>query len=95
MERNKEAIAIQQYDLAKFFDREALLDVQNELYKCQVKGKLYKLIYELNRDTRVTVRTAVGDSDPEEVGEGMAQGSLEGTMASYSNVSKGVENLFE
>ena len=33
VEKNKEAVALQQYDLSKFFDKESLLDCLNELYK--------------------------------------------------------------
>ena len=64
------AIALQLWDLAKFFDRESLVDGLNELYKNNVRGKLYKLLFEMNRDTRISVRTAVGDTEQGETGEG-------------------------
>ena len=87
VEKNKEAISITQLDLSKFFDKESLLDCLESLYKSQIRGKLYKLIYKLNKDTRITVRTAVGDSEPEELNEIVAQGSLEAAMISSNNLS--------
>ena len=95
VERNKTAVAIQQYDLSTFFDKESLLDCLNELYNSNIKGKVYKLIHELNKDTRITVRTPVGDSSPEELDEGMAKGSLDGAIVSSNSISKGLEGFFE
>ena len=56
-ELNNTAIALQLWDLSKYFDRESLADGLNELYKNQVKGKVYRLLYEINKDTRISVRT--------------------------------------
>ena len=67
IEKEEDAIAIQQYDLAKFFDKESILDVLSELYKCKIRGKLYKLLYSLNKTTKIKVRTAVGDSELKEI----------------------------
>ena len=50
-EKNEEATVILILDLAKYFDSESLVDCLEELHKLNVKGKLYKLIYELNKDT--------------------------------------------
>ena len=66
----------------------------DELYKAKVKGKLYKLIYEMNKDTRITVRTAVGESEKRETNEGLAQGSTEAGIASSVGLSKGVDDFF-
>ena len=67
----------------------------NELYKSNIKGKLYKLMYEMNKDIRITVRTAVGDSNKELVGETVTQGSLEGAVISTNNISNGIEDFFK
>ena len=71
-EKNNTAIALQLLDLSKLFDRECLIDCLDELYKSKIKGKLYQLLYELNKDTRIRVRTVVGDSEPKETGENLA-----------------------
>ena len=94
VEKNKEAVAMQLFDLKKYFDKEFLLDGLDELYKGKVQGKLYRLIYELNKNTRITVRTPVGDTEQEDVGETISQGSIDAGIVSSSNLSSGVEDFF-
>ena len=60
LEEKKEAVIILMFDIKKYFDSEALVDVMNELYKCEIKGKLYRLLYKLNENIRVSVKTPVG-----------------------------------
>ena len=62
-------ILIQLYDISKFFDRESLRDGMNSIYNCGIKGKLYRLIYNMNKDTKIRVRTAVGETEEKETGE--------------------------
>ena len=93
-EEENEAIAIQLYDLVKYFDSEKLIDGLNEVYRSDVKGKLYRLVYELNKDNRITVRTPAGYSDKRETGENIAQGSNDGSLISSSNLSSGVNDFF-
>ena len=94
IEMKHEAIALQLYDISKMFDKEVLVDVLNETYRANVKGKVYKLIYEMNKDVRIKVRTAVGDSDVKELNEIVAQGSLEGAVISTNSISKGIDDFF-
>jgi hypothetical protein len=93
-EHRGQAIALQLWDLAKYFDRESLIDGLNELYRSNVRGKLYKLLYEMNKNTRITVRTAVGDTESREIGEGWGQGTIEGAVCSAVNLDKGVQDFF-
>ena len=93
-EHNRQAIALQLWDLSKYFDRESLVDGMNELYRSNVKGKLYKLLYEMNRNTRISVRTPVGDTEWRDVGEGWGQGTIEGAICSAANLDKGVHDFF-
>ena len=93
-EDNEEALAVQLFDLVKFFDSECLIDGLGELYRSKVKGKPYKLLYELNKDTRITVRTPVGDSEKRETGENIGQGSISGSLVSSSSLSSGVADFF-
>ena len=51
LEMSNQAAAVQFFDISKFFDREFLGDGMNELYKCSITGKLYRLIFLLNKDT--------------------------------------------
>ena len=63
MEKNSSAVSVELLDLVKYFDSQSLVDNMNKLHKGKVRGKLYRLVYELNKDTRIKVRTAVGESD--------------------------------
>ena len=76
VEENDEAISSQLVDLAKFFDSEWLVDIMSEMYRGKIRGKPYRLIYELNKRTNITVRTSVGDSKSIETKENMAQGLI-------------------
>ena len=86
VEMTNDTIGLQLFDCSKMFDREVLVDCMDELYKSNIKGKLYKLIFEMNRDVRIRVRTPVGVSNVEEVGKTVAQGSLEGAIVSTNSV---------
>ena len=59
-----------------------------------MKGKVYKLMYEMNKDTRISVRTAVGNTEQRETGEGWGQGTIEGAICSAVNLDNGVRDFF-
>ena len=52
-ERTGKAIIISLYDLKKFFDRESLHDCMQELYKSNIRGKIYKLLYAMNENIKI------------------------------------------
>ena len=83
-EQLKTPLILQLYDISKFFDKENLQDGLNTLYNCGINGKLYRLIYELNRKTILKVKTCVGLSDPVKLGENITQGSIGGALFQYS-----------
>jgi len=68
------------------FDAENLTDVMNEIYKNEVRGKLYRLLYMMNQNTRIRVQTPVGITDAANTGEGLGQGTVEGALASSINL---------
>ena len=76
------AVLIQLYDISKFFDMESLRDGMNAIYNCGIRGKMYRLIYNMNNDTQIRVRTAVGETEEKETGENFGQGALEGASIS-------------
>ena len=70
------------------------MDGLNEIYKNNVCGKLYKLLYMMNKDTKISVRTALGLSDDRDTGEGWGQGTIEGAICSAVNLDNGVKDFF-
>ena len=87
-------LILQMWDLSKFFDRENLRDCLNELYRCGIKGKLYRLFYALNKNTRFSVLTPVGLTEEISRGEGLGQGTGEGALISAVNLDGGVRGYF-
>ena len=87
-------IILTMWDVSKFFDRESLSDCMNEIYKNEVKGKIYRLLYEMNKNTRISVHTPVGVTEEEDTGEGLGQGTLEGAIVSAVNLDNGVNDFF-
>ena len=71
------------------------MDGLEELFKANVRGKIYRLLHELNKDTRITVRTTVGDSEKRNTGENWDQGTIEGAIASAKNLDGGVNDFFQ
>ena len=59
-EEKKKPLILSYCDFSVFFDSECLIDVLNEVYKCGVKGKAYRLLYKLNRSRLIRVSTPVG-----------------------------------
>ena len=54
-ESNKKAFIITMFDIQKFYDRENIVDCMNELYKCEIKGKIYRLLYHMTENIRICV----------------------------------------
>ena len=66
----------------------------NELYRNKVKGKLYRLLYTMNKNTRIMIQTPVGLTEERDTGEGVGQGTLEGALISAVNLDNGVNDMF-
>ena len=83
------------WDISKMFDSEAVIDVMASLYKSEVKGKIYKLIYKLNENIKITVNTPVGKTDTEDLGqETVGQGTGDGAVISAASIADGVNGEF-
>ena len=53
------AIILSMWDVSKFFDRESLTDCMNELYRSKIQGKVYRLLYKMNKNTITRLPGAV------------------------------------
>ena len=93
-QKYKKGMIINLYDISKFFDRENLPDVLGEAYPAGLKGKYYRLMHELNKDTIIKVKTAIGETKEVEVGAGLGQGGVESAVLSALSLSKGVQLYF-
>ena len=56
-----------------------------------MKGKSYRLIYQLNKNIRVKIKTPVGVTQSQDTGPGLAQGSVEAAVISSVNINNGVD----
>ena len=90
----KKPLIISYYDISKFFDKEILLDALDASYNAGVKGKYYRLLYMLNSETEIVVKTGVGPTDTAETNENVTQGSVEGAIVSSSNIDNGFDETF-
>ena len=66
----------------------------NELAKNGLTGKLYRLIFKMNKDTCVKVRTPVGTSSSRSTGETVGQETVEGAVISAISLDNGVIDFF-
>ena len=88
------SIILSMWDVKKYFDSENLSDCMNELFKNQIRGKLYRLIYKMNQNTQIRVQTPLGLTDRSDVGESVGQGTVDGAVISAVNLDNGVEDFF-
>ena len=70
------ALILQCFDIKKYFDKEFLRDGMDALYQAEVNKKLYRLWFNLNKNTNIKVLSGVGLSEEKEVGECLGQGTL-------------------
>ena len=89
------SVILSAWDVSKYFDKEYLPDVMGELYKNNLHGKLYRLVYLINKNTRISVQTPVGATKERDTGEGLGQGTVEGAIASAVNLDNGVRDFFK
>ena len=85
---------MQCYDLQKYFDSENLKDAMNSLFKIGVRGKEYNLIFEMNKENQVKIKTSVGITESFETGPNVGQGSSGGGLISAINLDYSVNRFF-
>ena len=89
------ALIVNCFDLKKYFDSEVLIDDMDNLYKSEIKGKLYRLIYELNKNNLIQIKTPVGITDSFKSGENVTQVSVGGGLISSLNLDVPVATYFK
>ena len=81
-------------DLVKAFDKMRLKLVMNDLWKAGIRGRIWRNIYEVNKESRIFIKTPLGTTEGYNIGETVKQGSvLASKMASLH--TDGVNRMFE
>ena len=94
-EQTKEGGIIQTFDMEKFLDKESLVDTMFTLKtKSDIDDKDYRLCYKLNENTRICVRTTVGESDSKLIKNSLGQGSFGAALASSINIGFAIQDTF-
>ena len=91
---HKKGLILASYDLKKMFDMEDLFDCLDQIYACKVKGKVYRLLYEMNKNVRIKIKTPVGITQSEDTGPQVTQGSVEAATISSVSIGNGVSDTF-
>ena len=95
-EDKKENGIFQVFDMKKFFDKESLLDCMNTLEKdAKIDNKSYRIWYKLNAETRISVRTSVGDSAEKCIVDSIGQGSAGASLVSSLNIGCAIDKTFK
>ena len=76
------------YDIEKCFDSLWLEDCINSLWDMGVRNDILSLIYLMNKEARVTVKTPVGDTDPILLTNLVKQGTVLGPVLNNCSLNK-------
>ena len=76
------------------FDKLDTFFCLDQLYSCEIKGKVYRLIHEMNKNGRVKVKTPVGMTQSKDIDPSITQGSVESSVISSAGIGKGVNDAF-
>ena len=82
--------------MAKFFYKESLLDCMDTLKKkVNIDAKFYKMLYKLNANTKISVKTSVGESKTAPIKDILGQGSFAAILASSLNIGNAIADKFQ
>ena len=89
------ATIIQCWDISKFFDKERIEDAVLTCLRRGADEKAVRLWYNLNKDTKIQVKTGVGLSEKTEVGAVLGQGTIGGALISQAVLDDGIKDNFQ
>ena len=64
----KKCLIFSGYDFQKFFDFENIFDCFFELHNSMIRGELYQLLYQMNRNVNITVKIQVWMTESRDLG---------------------------
>ena len=79
------------HNVSKFFDKKVASDV---MYWRGVDPKVCRLLARMN-ETRIQVRTGVGNTEKAEIGTVSGQGTIGGAIASQGSLDDGIRDQFQ
>ena len=94
LQEEKKCYIATSFDLKKFFDFEEIKDVMESLYSNNVKHKLYRLVYNMNKNVNIKVKTPFGVTESKPTGPIVTQGGVESAVISSNNVDTGLKEAF-
>ena len=95
-EDRKEGGIFNTYDMAKFFDKESLLDCMDPLSReAKIDNKSYRLWFKINQDAKISVRTSVGKSKTATIKDSIGQGSMGAALVSSLNIGCSIKDTFK
>ena len=96
LEESKGIGIINTFDMEKFFDKESLIDIMFTLSKkADISDKDYRMWFKLNEDTKIAVRTSVGESKTEIIKNSVGQGSFGAALASSINIGCAIQDTLK
>ena len=96
LEESKGIEIINTFDMEKFFDKESLIDIMFTLSKkADISDKDYRMWFKLNEDTKIAVRTSVGESKTELIKNSVGQGSFGAALASSINIGCAIQDTLK
>ena len=84
------------FDMSKFFDKESLLDCMSTLNKeAKIDNKSYRLWFMMNENSRISVKTSVGDTEERTILDSIGQGSAGAALVSSLNIGCAIDKVFK
>ena len=87
-------LIVQVFDISRYFDRHTLLEVMHWLADASIPDKLYRLVWHLNSNTRVQVKSGAGISGIAVTKENLGQGSKYAGGICSMSLSKSTNRFF-
>ena len=74
------ALILQFMDLIKAFDKMLLKAVMLDLWDSEIKGRLWRNIFQINKQAKIKIKTPFGETSEAEIAEILKQGSVLATI---------------
>ena len=94
LEETGEGIVFLVIDIISFFDKEDIFDCLETLETLKVNKKAVRMWYQMNKNTKISVKTAFGITNEAEVGDCLGQGTAGAGLVSAANLDLGLQKYF-